>query len=126
MLYGGDYHLFNPAIEGLKLDDDEYFLTVLKRMYKFFGPFPATYSDNPDTMTIVNYFNDSGPPEKPFHLVTTKEIPAADKKFILKVMKLDPRERPTVGDLLADEWFTEESEDTRVPLKWEEVDGNDV
>lgn len=41
-------------------------------------------------------------------------------------MKLDPRERPTVGDLLADEWFKEESEDTRVPLKWEEVDGNDV
>jgi serine/threonine protein kinase len=91
-------------------------------MYKFFGPFPVTYSDNPDTMTIVNYFNDSGPPEKPFHLVTTKEIPAADNKFLIKVMKLDPRERPTVGDLLADEWFSEESEDTRIPLKSDAVD----
>jgi serine/threonine protein kinase len=121
LLYGGDYHLFNPAIEGIKPDDDEYLLTAMKRMYKFFGPFPANYSDNPDTMTIVNYFNDSGPPEKPFHLVTTKEIPAADKKFLLNVMKLDPRERPTVADLLADEWFTEESEDTRVPLKREEA-----
>lgn len=85
-------------------------------MYKFFGPFPPSYSDNPDTMTIINFFNNSEPPEKPFHLVTSKEIPAADKEFILKVMKLDPRERPTVKELLDDEWFTEKSEDTRVPL----------
>lgn len=116
LLYGGDYHLFNPAIEGLTPEDHDYFFTVLKRMYKFFGPFPPNYSDNPDTMTVINFFNDSGPPEKPFHLVTTREIPAADKKFILKVMKLDPRERPTVEELSEDGWFTEESEDTRTPL----------
>lgn len=116
LLYGGDYHLFNPAIEGLTPDDDDYFFTVLKRMYKFFGPFPPNYSDNPDTMTIINFFNNSGPPEKPFHLVTTREIPAADKTFILKVMKLDHRERPTVEELLEDEWFTEESRDTRTSL----------
>ncbi|KAK7698704.1 hypothetical protein SLS64_012315 [Diaporthe eres] len=67
-------------------------------------------------MTVINFFNNSGPPEKPFRLVTTKEISAADKKFLLKVMKLDPRERPTVEELLEDEWFTEESEDTRIPL----------
>lgn len=107
--YGGDYHLFNPAIEGLTPDDDDYFFTVLKRMYKFFGPFPPDYSDNPDTMTIMNFLNSSGPPEKPFHLVTTREIPAADKTFI--------RERQTVEELSQDEWFTEESEDTRIPLQ---------
>lgn len=117
LLYGGDYHLFNPAIEGLTPDDDDYFFTVLKRMYKFFGPFPPNFCDNADTMTIINSFNNSGPPEKPFHLVTTREIPAADKTFILKVMKLDPRERPTVEELLEDEWFTEESEDTRTLLQ---------
>lgn len=116
LLYGGDYHLFNPAIEGLTPDDDDYFFTVLKRIYKFFGPSPPNYSDNPDAMMIINFFNNSGPPEKPFHLVTTREIPAADKTFILKVMKLDPRERPTVEELLEDEWFTEESGDTRTPL----------
>lgn len=85
-------------------------------MYKFFGPFPPNYTDDPDATTVMSFFNNSGPPEKPFHLVTTKEIPAADKKFILKVMKLDPRDRPTVGELLGDEWFTEESEDTRTSL----------
>lgn len=115
LLYGGDYHLFNPAIEGLTPDDDDYSFTVLKRMYKFFGPFPPNLCDNADTMTIINFFNNSRSPEKPFHLVTTREIPAADKTFILKVMKLGPRERPTVEELLEDEWFTEESGDTRTP-----------
>ncbi|SPQ24303.1 efde4d8b-ad32-4ca6-a2f4-90d746543e82 [Thermothielavioides terrestris] len=118
LIYGGDYHLFNPGIEGLKPGDDEYELTVLKRMYKFFGPFPQSYEDFHDrgTITIINYINNIGPPEKPFHRVTTKEVSPADNKFIRRIMKLDPRDRPTAEQLLADEWFTEESEDTRVPL----------
>ncbi|KAJ9134199.1 Kinase-like protein [Coniochaeta hoffmannii] len=101
LLYGGGYHLFNPGIEGLKVKDQENELTVLKRMYKFFGPYPQSCDD----------FNDSD---------TIPEIPPADKAFILKIMKLDPRDRPTADQLLEDEWFTEESEDTRVPLPEEE------
>ncbi|KAI1179713.1 kinase-like domain-containing protein [Nemania sp. FL0916] len=119
LLYGGNYHLFNPAIDGYGVDHKDYLFIALKRIYKFFGPFPQSYEDfgGPDFISVVNIFNRKGPPEKPFHLVTTKEIPLADKKFILKIMKMDPRDRPTVEQLLADEWFTEKSEDTRVPLK---------
>lgn len=67
-------------------------------------------------MTVVNAYNRIEPPAKPFHLVATKEVPPADKTFVLKIMKLDPRDRPTAQQLLDDEWFTEESEDTRAPL----------
>ncbi|KAK4141058.1 kinase-like domain-containing protein [Dichotomopilus funicola] len=118
LLYGGDYHLFNPGIQGVKPDDNEYEVTVLKRMYKFFGIFPQSYEDFHDrsTITIVNYINNLGPPEKPFHRVTTREVPPADIKFICGIMKLDPCDRPTTKQLLADKWFTEESEDTRDPL----------
>lgn len=120
LLYGGDYHLFNPGIEGYKPDDDDYDITALKRIYKFFGPFPPSYldfkDDNPDIVPILTYLHDLGPPEKPFRFVTTKEIPPADNRFVCKIMKVDPRERPTAQQLLDDEWFTEESEDTRVPL----------
>ncbi|KAI1392959.1 kinase-like protein [Hypoxylon trugodes] len=118
LIYGGDYHLFNPAIEGYKLEDEEYLYTVLKRMYKFFGPFPKSYDDfkDPDVIRVVNALHLMGPPEKPFHLVTSREISPVDKEFVLKIMKLDPRDRPTAEQLLADDWFTEESEDTRVPL----------
>ncbi|KAK4108298.1 kinase-like protein [Canariomyces notabilis] len=121
LLYGGNYHLFNPAIDGLRPEDDEYELTVLKRMYKFFGPFPRSYEDfhDKETMIFVNYLNNEGPPEKPFRLVTKREIPPADNVFIRNIMKLDPRDRPTAEQLLQDEWFTEESEDTRDPLPGE-------
>ncbi|KAL2259055.1 hypothetical protein VTK26DRAFT_7393 [Humicola hyalothermophila] len=118
LLYGGDYHLSNPGIEGFKPDDNEYEFMVLKRMYKSFGPFPQSYDDFQDreTIAIVNYINNLGPPKKPFHRVTTREVPPADKKFISRIMKLDPRDRPTTEQLLADEWLTEESEDTRDPV----------
>ncbi|KAK4233117.1 kinase-like domain-containing protein [Achaetomium macrosporum] len=124
LLYGGNYHLFNPAIDKVRPEDDLYELTVLKRMYKFFGPFPRSYEDfnDEETMIFVNHLNSQGPPEKPFHLVTKREIPPADNVFIRKIMKLDPRDRPTAEQLLQDEWFTEESEDTRDPLPGEKGD----
>lgn len=67
-------------------------------------------------MTILDFFNNSGPPEKPFQRIATKEVPPADKDFILKIMKLEPRDTPTAHTLLEDDWFTETSEDTRIPL----------
>ncbi|KAH6627936.1 kinase-like domain-containing protein, partial [Chaetomium tenue] len=118
LLFGGGYHLFNPQIDRVPPEDEDYELTVLKWMYRFFGPYPQSYEsfNDPDTITIINFINHQEPPAKPFARVTTREIPLADKKFLLKIMKLDPRDRPTAEELLADEWFTEESEDTREPL----------
>ncbi|KAF3403137.1 hypothetical protein DPV78_004493 [Talaromyces pinophilus] len=51
------------------------------------------------------------PPEKskPFNFVGKREICDADKRFVLKMMKLDPRGRPTARDLLEDGRFTERS-----------------
>jgi serine/threonine protein kinase len=42
---------------------------------------------------------------KPFHLTTTREICEEDKEFVLKLMRLDPRDRPSAKSLLEDEWF---------------------
>ena len=67
-------------------------------------------------MAVIGYIHGLGPPTKPHHLVTRREIPPADRDFVLKIMKLDPRDRPTAEWLLDDPWFTEESEDTRDPL----------
>lgn len=46
---------------------------------------------------------------KPFEYITDREITNEDKAFILKLMKLDPRDRPTAKELLHDEWFQLES-----------------
>lgn len=47
------------------------------------------------------------PPESmtPFSRVTEREVMEEDKEFILKIMKMDWRDRPTARELLKDEWF---------------------
>ena len=47
------------------------------------------------------------PPEKtkPFELITERKTSKEDKAFILKIMKLDPRDRLTAKEFLEDVWF---------------------
>ncbi|KAJ9155684.1 Serine/threonine protein kinase [Pleurostoma richardsiae] len=118
LLYGGDFHLFNPANEGIEPGDGAYELAVLARMHRYFGPFPDSFEEIADDNAsgVIKLVHSMGPPAKPFHLVTRREIPPADRDFILKIMKLNSRDRPTAEQLLADQWFSEESEDTREPL----------
>lgn len=87
-------------------------------MHRFFGPFPPNYREIADenAATAILYIDGLHPPAKPYYRVTEREVPPADRDFVLKIMKLDPRERPTAEQLLADSWFAEESEDTRGPL----------
>ncbi|KAK4208486.1 kinase-like protein [Rhypophila decipiens] len=101
LIFGGGYHLLNPMVDKIPPGHDDYELTVLRRTYKFFGPFPQTYDDfkREDVLTIIQWIHAHGPPEKPFHRATPKEVPPADLAFILKIMKLDPRDRPTAEEL---------------------------
>lgn len=41
--------------------------------------------------------------KKPFSRISQQEISQEDKEFILKIMKLDPRDRPSAAELLQDE-----------------------
>ncbi|KAK1948666.1 serine/threonine protein kinase [Colletotrichum sublineola] len=118
LLYGGGYHLFNPANEGFKPEDEHYELVVLSRMHRYFGPFPDSFQGIADDNAagIIGFIHNMGPPDRPFRQVTRREIPPADRDFILKIMKLDYRDRPTADQLLKDEWFRESSEDTRESL----------
>ncbi|EMD70100.1 hypothetical protein COCSADRAFT_342234 [Bipolaris sorokiniana ND90Pr] len=117
-VHGGDFHHFDPGWEGVKPEDQEYELIVLQRMYHSFGPFRQSIADilNPDTLEIVLFLNQQGHPRKPLQLWSTKETPSADNKFIRRILRLDPRDTPTVEETLKDEWFIEESYDTREPI----------
>lgn len=42
-----------------------------------------------------------------FQRVAEREVIKKDKDFILKIMKMDWRDRPTAEELLQDEWFRE-------------------
>jgi serine/threonine protein kinase len=75
----------------------------------FFGPFPLTYKTLADSKTL-NYLAEimnNVPQRKPFYMIKDKEFEPEDKNFLLKIMKLDPRDRPTAKQLLKDSWFSE-------------------
>ncbi|KAI1361455.1 serine/threonine protein kinase [Xylaria arbuscula] len=121
LVHGGGYHHFDPGWEGFKPEDQDYEITVLKRMYSSVGPFPPSMAEiiGPDTFEVIHFLNQQGPPQRPLQRWSTKELPPADNEFIRRILKLDPRDRPTVEEILQDEWFTEESDDTRETISIE-------
>ena len=113
LIWGLNFHIFEPEEpEGHEMYDTK----IVVRQHQWFGPFPISYQEitDQDTQEAIIGIMSIVPPEKlkPFQYVGEREICGADKVFILKIMKLDPRERPTVGELLQDEWLTERSERT--------------
>ncbi|GIK04033.1 hypothetical protein Aspvir_008108 [Aspergillus viridinutans] len=106
LLYGGNFFIFKPDVPA---DHDDYELKILQRQCEFFGPFPLTYHDicPQEKLNALAYIMQSIPPErrKLFPRISEQEISKEDKEFVLKVMKLDPRERPSAAELLQDKWF---------------------
>jgi serine/threonine protein kinase len=105
-LYGGGFHIFSP---GVSVDDDAYDAKILMKHHQCFGPFPESFDEIADEsrLDVLMWIMENTPTEslKPFLRTSVHEISEEDKKFILKIMRLDPRDRPTVGQLLEDEWF---------------------
>ena len=95
--------------------DEEYGLEVLKRQFRYFGPFPAKYEEiaSPETVTAILYLMQEIPQSQmtSFRRTTEREVCGKDKEFIGKIMMMDWRDRPTAKDLLEDEWFEEDKEE---------------
>ncbi|KAE8348116.1 kinase-like protein [Aspergillus coremiiformis] len=106
MMYGEGFHIFKPDVPA---DDDEYEFKILMKHHRCFGPFPASYEEiaDQDRIAALIWIMQNSPPEtlRPFHLTSAREICQEDKEFILKIMKLDPRDRPTARELLENSWF---------------------
>jgi serine/threonine protein kinase len=83
------------------------------RQFQFFGPFLPRYREliegNEEIDMIIQYLFEKVPQSerKPFSQVSDREVSRQDKEFICKMMKMDPRERPTAKELLQDDWFKE-------------------
>ena len=83
---------------------------VLLQQARYFGPFPPTYKEVLDEeqnqiLAAVHVHVEEQNLRKPFSLVEDKEVTQEDKDFICRTMQLDPRDRPTADELLADGWF---------------------
>lgn len=106
LIYGGGFDVFDPH---LPADHDDYYAQILFKHHRVFGPFPLSYQEIADDVKIglITMIMQQSPPEtlKPFHRVATQEISEEDKTFVMRIMKLDPRDRPTAEELLEDAWF---------------------
>lgn len=94
----------------MEADDETYPLHVLIKQANFFGPFPLSYQEIADDerlniLTIVMNYVKENEKRKPFSMAEDPELTKEDRGFICKIMKLDPRDRPTAEELLEDEWF---------------------
>lgn len=106
-------------------DDPAYNVEVMKRIIQYFGPPPKSYKTLADPLRLEILTNICWASGKlrPFRLATTAEISTADRDFICKIMRLDPRDRPTAQALLLDPWL-EEKEPARSPALDLEVPGS--
>ncbi|KAL3417507.1 serine/threonine protein kinase [Phlyctema vagabunda] len=113
LIWALNFHIFEPK---LPQGDEMYDVMVVVEQHKFFGPFPVSYKEICDEETQEGICRIIASVEledmKPFPWIGEREVCKADKEFLLKIMKLDPRDRPSANDLLHDEWFTETSERT--------------
>lgn len=106
LIYGEGFHIFKPDVP---LGHDEYDVKILLKHHRCFGPFPEPYEEIADQqrLGILTWVMQNSPAEtlRPFHLTTSKEICQDDKEFVPKIMRLDPRDRPSAGQLLEHQWF---------------------
>jgi hypothetical protein len=97
-----------------KFGDPDYEFQVLRRQFQFFAPPPGKYVELfVDEKMVEKMFAIMASLKqdlKPFRLITKREICAADKEFIEWFMKLDPRDRPSVEEILAHEWWGNEED----------------
>lgn len=106
LFYGEGFHIFKPDVPP---DHDEYDAKILLKHHRCFGPFPVSYEQIADRqrLAVLTRVMQNSPAEtlRPFHLTTTQEIRQDDKNFVLRIMRLDPRDRPSARQLLEDEWL---------------------
>ncbi|KAJ6156154.1 kinase-like protein [Penicillium chrysogenum] len=103
LIYGSNFFMFKPDASA---DHCEYALGILTKQCQFFGPFPVSYQEiaRPSTLNILmGIMGSLRGKQKPFANISTEEVSSEDKKFIPKIMKLDPRDRPSAQQLLDDE-----------------------
>ncbi|PVH82014.1 putative serine/threonine protein kinase [Cadophora sp. DSE1049] len=112
LIWGLGWHIFKPDPKDAGPDDEAYPSHVLVKQIAFFGPFPLSYFDflpkederwefiGDATLYIIDHQK-----WKPFAKAEDKELAEEDRTFICKIMKLDPRDRPTANELLQDLWL---------------------
>lgn len=85
------------------------------QQFKLFGPLPEKFDEllqgNENNIMMAEWLVGNVPKEEwsLFSRVSETELPSRDRDFICRIMKMDPRDRPTAKELLNDPWFYDDS-----------------
>lgn len=105
--------MFKPDPKDATADDEEYLIHIIIRQMAHFGPVPRSYldlipKDDAARWTVLGAATlhiKEHQKQRPFKIIEDDCLTEEDREFLLKVMKWDPRERPTARQLLQDKWF---------------------
>lgn len=108
LIFGEDYHIFEP--NDSKVGDEAYDWLVFLNRVELFGPLRLKFQEilNKERLEIATMaINHVLAKERPrrFCSAVDRELGPGDREFICRIMRLEPRERPTAKELLEDEWL---------------------
>ncbi|KAH9223391.1 kinase-like domain-containing protein [Leptodontidium sp. 2 PMI_412] len=97
LIYGGDLHVLRPP-KGITVDHEDYDFHIM------------LLQDNENNIMMADWLVVNVPSERwsLFSRVCEAELPSRDRDFICRIMKMDPRDRPTAKGLLKDPWFEDD------------------
>lgn len=106
--------MFKPDPEDAIADDKEYLIHIIIRQLAHFGPVPKSYldlilredSNRWSILALATQYIKDNQKQRLFKLIEDDCLTEEDREFLLKVMKLDLRDRSTARQLLLDKWFS--------------------
>ncbi|KAE9964493.1 hypothetical protein BLS_008279 [Venturia inaequalis] len=114
LIYGDNFHILRPP-RGITVDHDDYDFHIMVQQFKLFGPLPDKFDEllqgNENNIMMAEWLVGNVPKEEwsLFSRVSETELPSRDRDFICRIMRMDPRDRPTANELLNDPWFDDDS-----------------
>lgn len=107
--------MFEPDPKDATADDESYLFYILVRQLAHFGPVPKSYidliprddGDRWPVLAAATVYIKENQKQRPFEIIQDDCLTEEDREFLLKVMKFDPRDRPTAAQLLQDKWFSD-------------------
>ena len=91
--------------------DEIYHVMILMLQCAYFGPFPNKYVELSDNLTIEDLDGIEGlvaqrGGRRRYRNTLATNMSKETVSFLDKIMKLDPRDRPTPQELLEDQWLS--------------------
>ncbi|MCJ1426505.1 hypothetical protein MMC29_004408 [Sticta canariensis] len=113
LIWGENWQIFKPS--NVDPTYSAYYTEVLRRQYKYFGPFPLSYTSltDDDALDKLTTITEKAEKRTPFEMASSQKIMKDDREFICKSMKLDPRDRPSAKLLLQDAWLAKCTADSK-------------